>query len=264
MEHTQILAAGAASAPIAPIPLSQDIVDALALHGLRELLFAPIPKLAVALAHLDRDQLGQAIEVMIAMLDAADGDPDAEADDRGGETVAIVEDPDAPPPDEGDDPDLEQTFDEDDWCAHAANGPGCPVSDPGGAGEHEDDELSGDEEDGCSAEDEHGYGNHSVPRWVGPGCVLSDAGEDGGDTELNGDEGDYSDGALVPEYEIDQSEPIPALIVERADRDRMKPHTLRLRETRCNRLPRPNPYTGARFKLRGARSVGLGRGSDLL
>jgi hypothetical protein len=55
------------------------MLETFAHHGLRELLFAPIPKVARALAHFDRAQLGTAIEVMIAMLDAADGDPDVES-----------------------------------------------------------------------------------------------------------------------------------------------------------------------------------------
>lgn len=61
--------------------LPSDMLDALALHGLRELTFAPIPVLARALAGFDRKQLGTAIEVMIAMLDAAGPDPEAEEDD---------------------------------------------------------------------------------------------------------------------------------------------------------------------------------------
>lgn len=35
-------------------------------------------------------------------------------------------------------------------------------------------ELAGDEEDANIAEDDHGVGNHSVPRWTGPGCPVSD------------------------------------------------------------------------------------------
>ncbi|HKY82172.1 MAG TPA: hypothetical protein VJM09_11965, partial [Sphingobium sp.] len=35
-------------------------------------------------------------------------------------------------------------------------------------------EANGDEQDGSGAEDDHGLGNHSVPRWTGPGCPISD------------------------------------------------------------------------------------------
>jgi hypothetical protein len=65
-------------APILPGGLSPEALDTLAMHGLRELAGAPIAKTARALAHFDREQLGIAIEIMVALLDAADGDPDAE------------------------------------------------------------------------------------------------------------------------------------------------------------------------------------------
>ena len=61
--------------------ISPAMLDTLAAQGLRELAHAPIAKVARALAHFDREQLGIAIEVMVAMLDASDGDPDAEEDD---------------------------------------------------------------------------------------------------------------------------------------------------------------------------------------
>jgi hypothetical protein len=35
-------------------------------------------------------------------------------------------------------------------------------------------EPTGDEDDMSEAEDDHGLGNHSVPRWTGPGCPISD------------------------------------------------------------------------------------------
>ncbi|HEX7930459.1 MAG TPA: hypothetical protein VF470_06100, partial [Sphingomicrobium sp.] len=166
-------------------------------------------------------------EVLIAMLDIADGDPDAEADDRGGESIAIVEHPDLPPEDGESDPDLEETGAEDSFMTHGGSGPGCSVADPGGAGEGEDDEP-----DGC------GEGDPSYAEWhtlaasqrraglvngkpADDWCrtVLEDdedddrdtcsAAEDQGtrggrwfetdgypgeaaDTELNGDEGDHS------------------------------------------------------------------------
>jgi hypothetical protein len=87
----------------------------------------PVPPAAISrvLARLDREQLAGFIEVAIELLDVAAGDPDLE--------------------------------------------------------------LNGDEEDGTRAEDDFG-----CPSANGPGCPISDPGEDGGDTELNGDEGDHS------------------------------------------------------------------------
>jgi hypothetical protein len=123
------------------------------------------------------------------------------------------------------DPDEENSTDlEDDFALSplalgfgAGRGPGCEVSDKGenawvewhnlnpgprkrgqmvtrGA---EDDELAGDETDGSMAEDEE-CASHLLSG-SGPGCKVSDAPEDGGDTEPNGDEqepngdeGDYS------------------------------------------------------------------------
>lgn len=46
-------------------------------------------------------------------------------------------------------------------------------------------ELGGDEADGTNAEDEHLAGCGFMGRWAGPGCPISDPGEDDGDAELN-------------------------------------------------------------------------------
>lgn len=199
MEHAPILPASASPAPFAAIPLPVEVQSALALHGLRELLFAPIPVLAEALAHLDKEQLGQAIEVMIAMLDATDGDPDVEADDRGGETIAIVADDEAPPEDGEEDPDLEQTRDEDDWFDHGANGPGCPLADPDSG--IEDDPL------GCDPEEDFG-------------------------AEEKGEE-DPADWGITPDYGMDQTEPLPFGFTVSSDRDALRPHRNRIREESC-------------------------------
>jgi hypothetical protein len=181
MEHTRILPDGAAPAPTGAFPLAPAMIDTLAHHGLRELLFAPIPKVARALAGFDRDQLGVAIEVMIAMLDAADGDPDAENGNDVEDEFALS--PNA--------------------LVSAEGTPGCPVADPAdpsftewhtrgrrkdnpgihdvrGYEAHEDAEYDdpaeavGDEEDTNNAEDELAAG---VPPGFGgrcAGCSLSD------------------------------------------------------------------------------------------
>lgn len=66
----------------------------------------PMPAVARILSQFDRQQLAGFIEVAIDLLDTLDGDPD-----------------------------LEMTGAEDDFMDHRANGPGCPLSDPGGTSE---------------------------------------------------------------------------------------------------------------------------------
>jgi len=68
---------------------------------------APVERV---LAAFDRNQLAGFIEVAIGLLDLADGDPDLEPN--------------------GDE--LDGTGGEDDFVDYEGNGPGCPVSDPGG------------------------------------------------------------------------------------------------------------------------------------
>lgn len=123
----------------------------------------PAPAVMHILGRFDRITLEAFLSVAIDLLDVMDGDSDAEADDRGGETVAIVSDPDLPPEEDEGDPDLEQTRDEDDWFDHGGNGPGCPVSDPDcsvedhpeGFDPEEDACIAGD--DGCGPVYRHGY-----------------------------------------------------------------------------------------------------------
>lgn len=127
-----------ASAPGNPLPVFQfdALGDAPALQDLRHLLFAPLPRVARALSGFDRAQLGAAIEVMIALLDAADADPEAEAEDVAGETVTLIADPDVLPEEGESDADLEENDLEDGFCfshialAGAHEGPGCNISDP--------------------------------------------------------------------------------------------------------------------------------------
>ena len=73
------------------------------------------------------------------------------------------------------DPDLERDDSEDGFEPHLANGPGCPIADPGGFGAAnqgtEDDEDDGDAQDGNGSEDDFMYHGGS-----GPGCPVSDPG----------------------------------------------------------------------------------------
>ena len=61
--------------------------------------------------HITRDSLAMAIETLIAVLDAIDGDPGIELN--------------------GDEQDGNSS--EDDWMHHGHRGPGCPISDPDSA-----------------------------------------------------------------------------------------------------------------------------------
>lgn len=175
MEHTPISTSDAKAAP--PIgALPPIMLDTLAAQGLRELTHAPIAKVARVLAHFDREQLGIAIEIMVAMLDVADGEPDAE------DATDLEDDFELSP--------IGQNF--------ADRGAGCSISDrdevsatewhtrrahdrpgPGLVGKdgrplHEDDELIGDEEDGTHAEDEAGIPRDLAKGMRGAGCPISD------------------------------------------------------------------------------------------
>lgn len=114
------------------------------------------------LGRFDRQTVEAFISVAIELLDVIDGDSDAEADDRGGETIALIDDPDLPPEDDDGDPDLEQTRDEDDWFDHGDLGIGCTLSDPGGQCD----------EDGINTNLLAGFDR-------GPGCQISDDDFDG-------------------------------------------------------------------------------------
>lgn len=75
-----------------------------------ELFTFPTPASPVEriLSRFDRDKLSGFIEVAIGLLDFADGDPDFEPN--------------------GDE--LDANAAEDDFMAHKADGPGCPIADP--------------------------------------------------------------------------------------------------------------------------------------
>ena len=90
--------------------------------------------LAAALRRFDRTQIDCAIEVLIAVLDAADGDPDAETGN-----------------------DLEDDFALSPRAIYMADGPGCEITDP--------DAQCSEDEISCGSSGIHGQG---------AGCALSD------------------------------------------------------------------------------------------
>lgn len=264
MEHTRI------TPPAGAAPLPPEMLDTLAHHGLRELLFAPIPKVARALAGFDRDQLGTAIEVMIAMLDAADGDPDAEIEDGAGETIPVIDDPEVPPSEDDSDPDLEEAGLEDSFVTHPANGPGCPISDVGGGavddeGEPDDDargdtswtewhtrgrskdnpgvfttdgrqlqeDMEEDDADTCLVADDQGTVSG---RWFDKDSGAGDPDDAEPDEDREADEG-----VLPPNYGIDQTAgALP--YAPWVDRQMMLPHRDRVRREKCVPVCRPNLY----------------------
>lgn len=149
---------------------------------------APLAAVARALAPFNRDQLGSAVEVLIALMDVADGDPDAE-------NATDAEDDFALSP-------LALRF--------AEHGAGCTVSDsdagawiewstmstgqrrgPNIMGEHEDDEEDDaperddhdEEDDPAGVVDEDGRNTITEREYMGlwlgdgPGCNISDPGE---------------------------------------------------------------------------------------
>ncbi|MFA7587541.1 MAG: hypothetical protein WCY11_15340 [Novosphingobium sp.] len=97
--------------------------------------------LPAVFATFDRDTLASAVEVLVAVLDAMDGDPDQE-----------------------DATDLEDDFALSPMAILGVDaGPGCKLSDP-----REDDDPSGQ----C---DEDEINTHFLGRWnEGPGCPISD------------------------------------------------------------------------------------------
>ncbi|KKW92944.1 hypothetical protein [Sphingobium chungbukense] len=76
----------------------------------------PVPTLAALLTvipSLSRAELGRLVQRMIDHMDQMDGDPD-----------------------------LEQEGMEDDWVRHKADGPGCPISDPGGGNVEDEGQIN--------------------------------------------------------------------------------------------------------------------------
>ena len=117
-------------------------------------------------ATFDRRTLANAVEVLVAVLDTIDGDPDVELngdeqdsdgdergdpawiewqtrgrhklDAQGGERLArdggriVLEDDEDDDPAEADGDERDGNGSEDDFMVHAWDGPGCPIADPGG------------------------------------------------------------------------------------------------------------------------------------
>lgn len=121
-------------------------------HVIHPNRFPPAAAARVASRMLDRfnrEELSNAIEVLVTMLDIWDGDPDEETDD----------------------PDLEPTGDEKDaaWIEwntmRGSQKRGSNIL----ATQHEDDE----DDDPAGQYDEDCY-TGTRPNWHGPGCVISD------------------------------------------------------------------------------------------
>lgn len=226
MEHSPILPAGAS-------------LSALERFLPSEAGTLPLIAAAAVLRGFNREQLGSAVDVLIALMDIADGDPDAEIEDPGGEAVPVIDDPDLPPLEDEGDLDLEQTRDEDDWYDHGATlgdrawGAGCPFSDPGGAAVGEDDEE--DDDAGQSTEDEVSYGDPAFGS-RGPGCPISDP--DFGTEDVG--ELDDSDLGVFPRYGIDQRRTPLFHEMVLAERALVKPHRNRIRRGACEKLPHPD------------------------
>lgn len=138
----------------------------------------PLAAVACALRGFNRDQLGSAIEVLIALMDVADGDPEAENATDAEDDFAISP-----------------------MAQHFSGSPGCAIGDGGDisaiewtstkpyqrsqmeAGKHEDDEEDdpGEEEDPSGQCDEDGINTAQgsvcfTPGARGPGCLISDQG----------------------------------------------------------------------------------------
>jgi hypothetical protein len=138
-------------------------------------------------------EIAEAVEVLIDVLDLLGGDPDAEDCTDAEDDFALS------PNAEGfgancasGDP-LDQdagAYAEWHTLSAAQRKAGTCLVDACG---HEDDEDGGDLE-GQSTEDEISTDIAWATRPRGPGCTISDPDYDGSDYELNGDEGDYSDG----------------------------------------------------------------------
>lgn len=106
---------------------------------------API---SIVLDQAARLQIEEEVERLLALLDAADGDPDLEPDgdeqdasypEAGVARQAVIKGRASGQEDAEQDNDLEDDGDaadgngsEDDWMLHLGGGAGCPVSDPGG------------------------------------------------------------------------------------------------------------------------------------
>lgn len=173
------------------------------------------------LARFNRNELGNAIEVLVELLDACDGDPDEETDD----------------------PDLEAAGDENDaaWIEwHTMRGSqkrGPNILATRNEDDEDDDPAEEDDPSGQCDEDGVNTGNTIGLFGDGPGCGIADSGigDDDGLAEAHGE--------LMPgEYRIDQSAGVVPYDFHGAHK-MMRVHRDRIRRTRCDHLVYRNPYT---------------------
>lgn len=196
MEHRPILPA---SAPLSALDrfLPSDLGS------------TPLLAVAAALRGFNRDQLGSTIEVLIALMDVADGDPDAEAGNDLEDDFVLS----ANAVEMGRNPAVD-CVDQDagayvEW--HTMRG--SQKRGPNLLAGHEDDE---DDDPDTSVEDD--------PLGIDPE-------EDLGADDVG--EQDEAEEGLTPDWGIDQTTPMPEALVIASDRQAIKPHRERIRRTRC-------------------------------
>lgn len=149
---------------MASTPIGRDSAP-VTLHG----AVPPVPAVLAILNRFNRDELGNTIEVLVALLDIWDGEPDLEDDD--------------PAEAAGDEQDAAYV----EWHTKPSNSrrsgqPEILASD--NEDDEEDDPAEEDDEPGQNTEDElssgkYAYGWHDY----GPGCEIADAGEPEHDAE---------------------------------------------------------------------------------
>lgn len=154
----------------------------------------PAPAVIAILDRFNRDELGNTIEVLVALLDVWDGDPDEEdggdsepLEANGDTTDAAYAEWHTMRGSQKRGPNILPTYNEDDEDDDPAE-----EDDP--QGECSEDEIS------CGAGHWGGYRDF---RDAGPGCALSDAGiaDSGGLAEAHGV-------LSGPAYRIDQTQPL--------------------------------------------------------
>jgi hypothetical protein len=221
---------------------------------------APAPAVMHLLPQFDRDKLGSAIEVLIALLDAADPDPEAE-----------------------DATDLEDDFDLSPVALRSSDpGPGCTISDSdccpakddqiigswdARPGDPEDAEVARAEWQSLSAAERRagridGRASNAFVRHV-----AEDAEDDDADTGVEDsplgfdpeedlgaeDEGEIDEGdhGRTPDWGIDQTRALPEAMVIAGDRAGTVEHRKRIRATRCDCFTR---FGQTHYRLRDSLS----------
>jgi hypothetical protein len=185
----------------------------------------PMPNVTGVLSQFNRDQLANAIEVMIALLDVQDSKVDPDEPDFSPMSDGKPGTPE----------DYEPTGDEEsgayvEWHTKSAvqrrTGKESAANGAASAGSQEDDE----DDDPPGQYDEDAY-TSKRPKGYGPGCAISDP----GGCEHDGREEDAS---TLFDYGVDQSAgPLAPHLAE--DRTLMQPHLLRVRSTRCRKISLP-------------------------